>query len=371
MNHPDAQLDSAVQTGGVTFDSLLSRFRDRFEIELRAWIEAKHRQATEEVETAAEVSGVLQEFLHRGGKRLRPALLFHAYIGCGGESEPTVMPAAMAMELLHTYLLIHDDIMDHAEMRRGDWAAHILYRDSHRAKNWQGDAEHFGASAAILLGDLAYTLAAELINEVDVLLAQRQPFHSCFSTMCREVILGQYLELTAPNRTELSEADLLKVLQMKSGRYSVERPIQLGAILAGAGEDVLRQLSAYGLKMGEAFQLQDDLLGVFGDAGMVGKPVESDLAEGKRTLLVFHTLRAATRVEKDVINAALGKPHLTHEEIEKVREIMERTGARRHILEMIEERLTGARAVLEKLVLSEEAGVFFHGLVDNLRGREQ
>jgi geranylgeranyl diphosphate synthase type I len=361
----------SVELVGDNFDSVLHQFRSRFEVALESWVEVKHCQAIDEVEAAAEVTGVLKDYLQRGGKRLRPALLYHAYVGCGGRSEATVMPAAMAMELLHTYLLIHDDIMDHAEMRRGDWAAHILYRDSHRGKDWRGDSEHFGESAAILLGDLGYSFATELINEIEPAPPQRGAFYGCFASMCREVILGQYLELTAPNRPDLSEVDLLKVLQMKSGRYSVQRPVQLGAHLAGASEDVLRQLSSYGLMMGEAFQLQDDLLGVFGDPGTVGKPVESDLAEGKRTLLVFHTLQRATIAERDLINSALGDPDLSLQTMNEVRAIMEQTGARRHILEMIEARLEGAHDALKEVELTDEARVFFMGLIAYLRGREQ
>lgn len=362
---------SSVAPSGDNFDILLHQFRARLEAALDSWVEVRHCEAIDEVAAAAEVTGILKEYLLRGGKRLRPALLFYAHLGCGGKSDSTVMSAAMAMELLHTYLLIHDDIMDRAEMRRGDRAAHVLYRDSHRARKWRGDSEHFGQSAAILLGDLAYSFATELINEVRPAPAQREDFHACFASMCREVILGQYLELTAPNRPDLGEADLLKVLQMKSGRYSVQRPVQLGALLAGAGETAFRRLSSYGLLTGEAFQLQDDLLGVFGDAGTVGKPVESDVAEGKRTLLVFHTLRRATESERDLIHAALGDPDLTLHSMNDVRAIMERTGARRHVLGMIEERLEGARDVLEEVELVEEARAFFNGLIAYLRGREQ
>lgn len=368
----DTESRSEGDVGQRGFEELLESFRARLEEALREWLREKQLQVTAAgVAEAEELTGNLSGFLFRGGKRLRPALLYYSYRGCRGKCEEAVMPLAMAVELLHTYLLIHDDIMDRAELRRGEPSAHVLYRDLHQARDWAGDSSHFGAAAAILLGDLAQTHALELFTSVETEQKVRADLARCYSVMCDEVILGQYLEMTAGFRQHLTEPELLKVLQMKSGRYSVERPIQLGALLAGASAEVLEALAAYGAGMGEAFQLQDDLLGIFGDAERVGKPVGSDLAEGKFTVLIHHTLDRAPAEDRQVVLQALGNAGLAAGEVERVQTIIEECGARRHVVDMVEERMEAAMAALSDLELEPEGEEFLRGLIDYLRGREQ
>ncbi len=358
-------------SGRRGFDLLLESFRTKLETALQAWLEHKQTKFTEGVPEADELTGNLARFLFRQGKRLRPALIYYAYRGCGGSSDQVVMPVAMAVELLHTYLLIHDDIMDRAELRRGEPSAHVLYRDLHRARGWAGSSSHFGESVAILLGDLAQTYSVELFASVEADPGVRRTVGLCYTAMCEEVIVGQYLEMTAGYRQNLSEEELLRVLQMKSGRYSVERPIQLGALLAGASESTLQALTAYGAKMGEAFQLQDDLLGMFGDAARVGKPVGADLAEGKFTMLIHHTLRRVSPGDRRAVLAALGKSEVSAREVERVQSIIEESGARRRVVEMVEERMATALEALAGLELEGEGEEFFRGLIDYLRGRER
>ncbi len=371
----DAEPKAARAAGDAaqgTFEDLLESFRTKLEKALRGWLREKQRQVTAGgVAEADELTGTLSGFLFRGGKRLRPALLYYAYKGCGGDSEEAVMPLAMAVELLHTYLLIHDDIMDRAELRRGEPSAHVLYRDSHQARGWAGDPAHFGEAVAILLGDLAQAYAVELFASVETKPSRRADLVRCYSMMCEEVIVGQYLEMTAGFRQNLTEQELLTVLQMKSGRYSVERPIQLGALLAGASDSTLEALAAYGAGMGEAFQLQDDLLGIFGDADRVGKPVGSDLAEGKFTLLIHHTLERASEEDGQAVLRALGKDGVSAAEVERVQTIIEQSGARRHLVDMVEERMRSALAALSGLRLEPDGEEFLCGLTEYLRGRER
>lgn len=374
----DSAQDATRTGGGVAsapaeprFAELLGRFRAQLDQSVLRWLAAKRDEAGTAVGQADELAGVLPKFFARGGKRLRPALLYYAYRGCGGRSEGRVMPAAMAVELLHTYLLIHDDIMDHAEVRRGAPAAQVLFRDLHRGRGWAGDSDHFGDSVAILLGDLAQSYSTELIGAVEVDPRFALDFRRCYSTMCQEVILGQYLEMTAAYRAGLSESELLHVLQMKSGRYSIERPIELGALLAGSSGRRLSALTSYGSKMGEAFQLQDDLLGLFGDFETVGKPVGGDLAEGKYTLLIHHTLNAASDEERKVVRSYLGNTQIGAEEVERVRSIIRRSGARDRVVGMIETRSEEALEVLETIELESDGAEFLRGLVAALRGRQR
>jgi geranylgeranyl diphosphate synthase type I len=445
------------------FAKLLDGFRARLDREIAAFLDAKRASAL----SGGEVSGAparergarsglsdladlvegVARLMVQGGKRLRPALVYYTYRACGGRSDEQALPLAVATEFLHTYLLIHDDIMDHAETRRGQPAAHVRFRDLHLASGLRGDAGDFGRSVAILLGDLAHTYAVELFTAAAALARWQPPLvplpplppdaapprhwtelNRCFSDMCEEVIGGQYLEFLlahrrnpdpgSSTRTEeetmagfaAREAELLRILQLKSGRYTAERPIQLGALLAGAPPEVRAELSRYGTAVGEAFQLQDDLLGLFGDPETIGKPVGDDLREGKFTFLIHHALSspgspgslgslgshgshgshgspgspgsdtAGGSGDRQLVTAALGKADLTAGEVAGVQRVLERTGARRAVTAMIAERLTEARRALDALAgfglgprpaLSGDGLLFLSGLLDYLREREQ
>ena len=353
------------------FRSLLADFRDKLETQLRDWLMEKEVEAAAESEASRELTEVLTRFVARDGKRIRPALLYYTYGACGGQSDDKVMPMAMSVELLHTYLLIHDDIMDHADVRRGEPAAHVMYTDLHRERGWQGSSAHFGESVAILLGDLAQTYSLELYSSVELASEVAGEFRRQFSNMCREVVLGQYLEMTAGYREHLEEDELLRVLRMKSGRYSVERPVQLGYLLARAPDATRRALTVYGLKMGEAFQLQDDLLGMFGDAETVGKPVGSDLVEGKFTLLIHHAMRHLSEIDRSALQKALGDPKLDPDEVVRVQGMIEASGARRRVQDMVEERLNQAREALAAVDLDADGAAFLEGLIQYLRGRKR
>ncbi len=352
------------------FPGLLEGFRTRLDQELKTWLESRRRLANEasSPEMLELVDGVGQLVVN-GGKRLRPALVYYAYQACGGPSDEEVLPLALSTELLHTYLLIHDDIMDHAEVRRGQPAAHVRFRNAHRSRGLHGDAQDFGHSVAILLGDLAHTWAVELASRAGAALPE---VARCFAAMSEEVIGGQYLELLVAQRRAASEAELTRVLRLKSGCYTAERPVQLGALLAGADPAVIAELSRYGSAVGEAFQLQDDLLGMFGNAETVGKPVGDDLREGKFTFLIHHALAAATTGQRETLEAALGNPGVTAEEVSRVQDILQETGARAAVERMIGERLETARRALEGLDgLRSEGRLFLQGMVEYLREREQ
>ena len=381
---------SAATPPGVAADRFLERLdeiRRGVDAELSALLGRRSAAAAREEGGPGglpELLGSLEAFVANGGKRLRPAFVLAAYRACGGRSQHEAMPLALATELLHTYLLIHDDIMDHAELRRGMATAHVTFRERHAARGLRGDAADFGRSVAILLGDLAYSLAAELFGQtlLDAAEAGRPGLarlQASFAAMCQEVIGGQYLELSLAERpaeerplTPAVERELLRVLRLKSGRYTAERPLELGALLAGAAPEVLAELSRYGTAVGEAFQLQDDLLGIFGEAERVGKPVGSDLQEGKFTLLVYHALRRATADQRSVLESALGNPGLDAAAAGRAIRAIEETGARRAVVALVDERLGQARQALARLDgrLEPEGARFLADILDHLKGRE-
>ena len=367
---PSTARPAAVPEG---FSDLLTGFRRKLDRALGDWLTAKRAEAVAAgaPETLELIEGV-GLLANNGGKRLRPALVYYAYRACGGTADDEVLPLALSTELLHTYLLIHDDIMDHAELRRGLPAAHVRFRDAHRSHGYHGDAEDFGRSVAILLGDLAQSWAVELAAGVSTGRgAAGRELARTVAAMCQEVIGGQYLELLVAQRRAATEEELLRVLRLKSGRYTAERPIQLGALLAGAPPATLAALSRYGATLGEAFQLQDDLLGMFGDPATVGKPVDADLKEGKFTFLIHHALTHATPEQRRTLEAALGAAGATPEETAAALRVLAETGARDAVGAMIGDRLRAAHAALAAADLQQEGRLFLAGLIDYLRGREQ
>ncbi|UCG74538.1 MAG: polyprenyl synthetase family protein [Gemmatimonadota bacterium] len=345
----------------------LEEFRLRVEEALADFFDEKLAEVEDEPE-GRELVREVRRLVEGGGKRLRPALVYHTYRALGGRSDEAVLPLALATELLHTYLLIHDDIMDHSELRRGQPSAHARFREIHVDRGRAGDAADFGRSVAILLGDLAHTWAVELYASARSTLADSpgrgRALDGAFCGMCEEVIRGQYLELVLPYEPTPTEDQLLRVLRLKSGRYSVERPIELGARLAAAPRPTLEALARYGRAVGEVFQLQDDVLGTFGDAAAVGKPVASDLIEGKYTFLIHRTLELADEGPAAELHAMLGRPGLGEDEADRAREIISASGGLDAVSAMIDDRLTTARSALEALSLQPADHAYFEGLIE-------
>ena len=350
------------------FHALLDVFRTHLEAELASWLAERRRDAAGYLGEELVVIDTIERLLGAGGKRLRPALVYFSYKSCGGETEASVLPLALATELLHTYLLIHDDIMDRAASRRGQPSAHRWFADRHRHHGWAGDGEHYGRSMAIHAGDLAHTWADQLVAGIEVEPGLRLELQRTYFAMCREVIDGQYLEMHLGFR-EPSETELAQVLRLKSGLYSVERPIQLGAVMAMAGERRRSGLGRYGRALGEAFQLRDDILGLFGDSTEVGKPVGDDLREGKFTFLIHHTLERASEAEAQRVRGALGQAHLEASEVEAVSRIVRESGGLEAVETMIERRSREALEALDGLDLTPAGRAFFLGLVDYVARR--
>ena len=368
---PETASGDGRPAAGAAFGAELDAFRARFDDRLAAWLRARQRRTAaagpEAVELAAEVGRLVES----GGKRLRPALLDLAYRACGGRSEAASLQLGLAVEMLHTYLLIHDDIMDHAALRRGRATTHAAFARTHKERGRRGDADDFGRAVAILAGDLAHTWSVELSRPHPEAEGEAAPVERTFDAMSEEVIGGQYLEMLLPHRPEPDESELARVLRFKTGRYTVERPVELGALLAGAGADLVEGLRRWGEAAGEAFQLQDDVLGVFGDAESTGKSASSDVAEGKHTFLIHHTLAGAAPEDRDWLRAALGRDDLDADDHERVRRVVRDSGGLAAVEDMVDERLGRARRALAEIPIAPEARLPFEGFLDHLRGRDR
>ncbi|HWJ66237.1 MAG TPA: polyprenyl synthetase family protein [Nocardioides sp.] len=280
-----------------------------------------------------------------GGKRFRAAFCQWGYAALAGvpagADATAVLRAAAALELLHASALVHDDYMDASDTRRGRAATHRGFEAEHRADGWRGDPLQYGAAAAILLGDLLLSWADELLRRCGLGWDRVGPALDVFDLCRSEVIAGQFLDVSVQARGRASVEQATTVLRYKSAKYSIERPLHVGAALAGAGPATLERLTAFGLPLGEAFQLRDDLLGVFGDPATTGKPAGDDLVEGKRTVLVALALEAAPEADAARLDAALGS-RLGEAEIAELREVIDASGARQQVEDMIDDLATQA-----------------------------
>ncbi len=269
--------------------------------------------------------------LLRAGKRLRPAFCYWGWRGAGGDDSEAIVAACAALELFQAAALVHDDLIDHSDTRRGMPSAHCRFATLHEARGWSGDPVRFGAAAAVLLGDLLLGWSDELISGCGLAPAALRRSRPVFELMRTEVGAGQYLDVLsqAAHRASATEqADRARrVIRYKAARYSVERPLLLGGAAAGAGSRLRAAYSTYGLALGEAFQLRDDVLGVFGDPERTGKPAGDDLREGKRTLLIAYALEGGGPKAALTIERLLGDPELDDDGVEALRAVIVDSGA--------------------------------------------
>ncbi|HEY8479292.1 MAG TPA: polyprenyl synthetase family protein [Spirillospora sp.] len=295
------------------------------------------------------------ESLLSGGKRLRPAFCYWGWRASGREDGPGIVGAAASLELLQASALIHDDVMDCSDTRRGQPSVHRRFEALHHANGWPGDGETFGAGSAILLGDLCLAWSGEMFESCGLDDASRRRGRAVYDLMRTEVMCGQYLDMLEGTRGEAAVATALRVVEYKSAKYTIERPLHLGAALAGARPDVVAALTGYGLPLGVAFQLRDDILGVFGNPAETGKPAGDDLREGKRTVLVALTLERASDAQAKALHRRLGDPDLDAAGVDELRAIIEETGGLSACEKMIEHYQAEAERALESAPIAEEA----------------
>lgn len=291
-----------------------------------------------------------------GGKRLRSAFCFWGYgaVSSPDADEPALLRAAAALELLHASALVHDDYMDSSATRRGRPATHKAFETVHRQQGWPGSAEQYGAAAAILLGDLLLCWSDELLRRCGL---PHEAVHTAlgfFDTSRSEVITGQFLDVSVQARGTSDVNQAMQVVRYKSAKYSVERPLHVGAALAGAGDNMFEALSRFGLPLGEAFQLRDDLLGVYGDPAVTGKPAGDDLTEGKRTVLVALALLHASAADARLLDEALGSP-LTEPEVEELRRVITTSGAHSEVERRIQELTEQSLGALDQAPVTDRS----------------
>ena len=302
-----------------------------------------------------------------GGKRLRPTFAYWGWRGVAGPAEPVepVLPALGSLELMHTFALVHDDVMDESATRRGRPTAHRIFADQHADAGRRGDPSRFGTTAAILVGDLCLIWADQLLARTPLATATLFAVRAGYDRMRVEAVAGQYLDVlgeSAPDTWSIERA--LLVARNKTASYTVLRPLQFGLALAGLSlDEVDEAYRVYGETVGEAFQLRDDLLGVYGDPAVTGKPAGDDLRFGKPTALLMLAHQLATPAQRaelalDTAGAVIpadGSGGLSTAQINRRAQLIAETGAPDAIEEMIRQRVTEGVAALAGAPIHAEA----------------
>ncbi len=316
-----------------------------------------------------------------GGKRLRGAFTCYGYLLHGGSDRAEIIKAAVAVEIIHAYLLIHDDVMDQDAMRRGAKTLHQIYSENfeilsagNNKKSLQGDrtakAMHFGESVAVCVGDVYSSIANDILLKsnfpAEKLLKAMQKLHEKLI----DVGYGQTLDILQEIKANSTEAEILHILLLKTGEYTYEMPLQIGALLAGANQADLDQLTKYAHPAGIAFQIQDDILGIYGDPETTGKSASSDLKQGKQSLPIFKAFELASASDREFLLSIVGNHAASEADFARAREIIANCGALDYCKQKALDLVNVAKEALNYPGWSGEGKDFMAGVADYMINRE-
>lgn len=337
---------------------------------LRQYCEEQQKSASERNHAEGRLWELLSDVVLAGGKRLRPYLVMLAYRAYGGKDEKKILDVAAAWELLHQAMLIHDDIIDRDYMRHGQLnVAGKLHKTYTNAPNTL-DREHFANSGALLAGDLALSSSYQLFLRSNFDQTELYEAIRGLGNTVSTVIGGELLDTEAVMES-IGSTDSTLIAEMKTASYSFVGPLQCGARLAGASDKELRSLAELGKALGIAFQLSDDILGLFGNEEETGKSNSSDIYEGKRTVLVQYAMESNDPTEKAVIESTLGNLDADHEQIEQFRYVIKSTGALDRTQDLVSTHLDRADELLEELSITDrEMLEELERLIQKLRQRK-
>jgi geranylgeranyl diphosphate synthase, type I len=348
----------------------LQKYKKILDIKLAEYFASKIKETQKVSPLAVQAIKNIREMTLAGGKRVRAAFMYWGYKAAGGQEDENMVEASMSIELSHVFLLIHDDIIDRDEFRHGIPAMHKKYENLARKFYKRVDPVHFGESMSMIVGDMAAAFGNEII------------FNSKFSAenimraldKLQKIVsmtgAGEMSDIVLEAKGKATEKDVLKVHEQKTAKYTIEGPLHLGALLAGADKNVLESLSAYAVPVGIAFQIQDDILGIFGSEKKLGKPVCSDLREGKQTLLIVKALEKANISEKRKLRAMIGNRDIEDEEIEEFRGIIQRTGSLEYSQNMARDLIEKGKREILNSKISAKSKEFMVGIADYLVSRE-
>lgn len=354
----------------MTFQYKLGQLKKAIDRQLEKYLDLAIKDAKQKDVLLAEALGQMKKISLSGGKRIRGALLCQAYFGFGGKDRSKIIKAAVAIELVHLYLLVHDDIIDKGTVRHGEMTLNAWFAKKYEKKLGSQEAKHLAISMALIIGDLLYAMAIEIIAEagfeeknVIATLAQLQK-------IVANTIVGQSQDINISYDEKIKEKEILKMYENKTAKYTFEGPLQIGALLAGENDKkIFQKLSAFSIPLGIAFQIQDDILGVFGNEKKIGKTA-SDIEEGKKTLLVARAYAEADNGQLKKLDVILGKKNISLSEIKDFQKLMVETGSADYNKILAGKYFIQGKKEIENLIILPEAKNFLLGMVEYLEKRE-
>lgn len=348
----------------------LGEFKKKIDPEIGKYFDRTIRDAEERDKIIADALRYVKKLILAGGKRLRPAFMYYGYLAAGGKEKNEILKTSASIELVHIFLLIHDDVIDKDKKRHGLDTVNARYKKIGE-KIFPGvDHNHFGNSMAIIVGDMISALGNQILYEAELdpkLIIQA--LHKLQSLISMTGI-GEAQDVYMEYKKKASEEEILAMYENKTAKYTIEGPLHLGAILGGADKHLLKILTDYSLPIGIAFQIQDDILGVFGNEAKLGKSVGSDIESGKQTLLVVKAREKADRNQKKIFDETLGKKNLTQKEIENFRSVIKETGALDYAKKMSMNLILQGRKAIKKSKIKKESKEFLIGIAEYMVSRE-
>lgn len=348
----------------------LRDFKEKVDREIEKYFNQVIAETKAKDKIMAEALSYAKKTVLIKGKRIRPALMYYSYLAAGGKDKKRILKTAVSLELIHIFILIHDDIMDRGSVRHGIDAAHVWFEKNARRSFSGKDAKHFGDSMAMILGDMLSALGNQVVFQsgFDPVLVVKAL--DKLQTIVSNTVIGQALDFNIGYEGHASKKEIMKMYEYKTAKYTFEGPLHLGAILGGGSAELSKALTAYSIPLGIAFQIQDDILGVFGSEKKMGKSAASDIEEGKQTLLLVKALEKSSGKQKKRLREILGKKNLTSKEIKEFQDIIRETGSLDYAQNISRKLILKSQKAIEGEEILPEAKEFLLELAEHMVKRE-
>ena len=352
---------------------VLAELKKKIDPEIEKYLDRVIKNTKKTDKNVADALGYAKKIILAGGKRVRAVFMCYGYLAAGGKNLEKIIKISVSIELIHIFLLIHDDIIDQDAKRHGVTTIHKRYESLGKKFLKTRDPAHFGNSMAIIVGDILGALGNRVIYESDfhpeLVVRALHKLQNIVSMTC----VGETEDIYIENRGQATEKDIMRMYENKTAKYTIEGPLHLGAILAGANDNFLKMFSAYSIPVGIAFQIQDDILGIFGAEEKMGKPIGSDVRQGKQTILVSKAYEKANSQQKEILNMALGKKDLTANNLDSFKKVIMATGSLEYAKKLTNKLIEQGKEALKKGVkiqpVEQEAEDFLLGIADYIVNR--
>ncbi len=349
---------------------ILSKFKEKINPELELFFKTVIEENNKIDTNISEAIDYVRKITMSGGKRARAAFMYYGYIAAGGTNTKEIIKASVSIELIHSFLLIHDDIIDQDDLRHGIVTTHTHYCHIAQKQFKAKDAVHFGNSMAIVIGDLLSSMGNRALLNTNFPATNLLQALQSLQNIIFMTIVGETEDILIENRAKATEHEVMQMYINKTAKYTIEGPLHLGAILAGADKKLLQSLSDYAIPVGIAFQIQDDILGVFGDTSKTGKNSFSDIVQGKQTLLVIKALEKANKEQKIILKNCLGNINLSELDLDNFKKIIIDTGALQYNQELAQKFINESKIKLDKTTIAPEAKEFLLSISDYILDRK-